>query len=110
MTLIDWDTVGEAGHIRGVQPAQAGRGAGQEQMPDADHPQRQRLPLPDRAGPRTLLRSPAAEGAEPVRELPRRRPLGAEAEKQPAMAQGSLRLADEILPSWREVSLRWSAE
>ena len=39
-----------------------------------------------------------------IRQLPGRGPLGAQAEEQPVLAQGSVRLADEVCPARREVS------
>ena len=88
---------------REVQPAHPGRRARQEQGADAHHPQRSRFPLPDRPGAR-VLRGPAAAGrAEPPGELPGRRPLGAQAREQQALAQRSLRLAEAVLPAGREV-------
>lgn len=78
--------VGEAEEIRRVLPAQEGRQHGEAQGADADHPQRSRFPLPDRAGARIVQRPAASGRAEPLRELPGRGALGAEAEEQPALA------------------------
>src|SRR5262249_39955196 len=71
---------------------------------DARRPPRQRLPLPHRAGPRAVHDAPARAGAVALRQLPRRGPLGPQAEEQRILAQGGLRLAEEVRPARRALS------
>ncbi len=56
-------------------------------------------------GHELFTRAAAAGRAVAVRQLPRRGPLGAEAEEQRVLAQGSVRLAREVRPAGREVTL-----
>src|SRR2546425_8313271 len=57
---------------------------------------RARLPRPGRPGPATVFGAPAARRAVEAALFPRRRPLGAEAAKQPIVAQDGARVAGWI--------------
>src|SRR5262249_55301942 len=90
--------VGEARVLREVLAAPL-----REELQDADagDPQRRRLPGAGGGGVAAVHHAPAAGGAVADGELPRRDPLGAEAEEQPALAPGGVRLAQAVRPARR---------
>ena len=73
----------------------------QFQDADAHHPQRPRLPRPGQRGAAAVHDAAAAGRAVAVHQLPRRRPLGAQAGQQRLLAPRGVRLAEEVRAAGR---------